>query len=142
MASNDGKRKDVFCRKNLEKCRGENCSSETGHELTTNEVGEIHVKSPYMFKGYWNNEKATRKVVKDNWFNMGDAGMIDDDGFLHIMGRYKDVIIRGGDNVYPDQVEDVIHEIQGVLEVAVVGVPDDFWGEVPTAYIVKDMQTF
>ena len=80
-----------------------------------------------MFKGYWNNEKATKKVVKDNWFNMGDAGMIDDDGFLHIMGRYKDVIIRGGDNVYPDQVEDVIHEIHGVLEVAVVGVPDEFW---------------
>ncbi|HDR3895326.1 MULTISPECIES: class I adenylate-forming enzyme family protein [Bacillus] len=114
---------------------------ETGDELTTNEVGEIHVRSPYMFKGYWNNEKATKKVVKDNWFNMGDAGMIDDDGFLHIMGRYKDVIIRGGDNVYPDQVEDVIHEIHGVLEVAVVGVPDDFWGEVPRAYIVKDGET-
>ena len=57
------------------------------------------------------------------------------------MGRYKDVIIRGGDNVYPDQVEDVIHEIQGVLEVAVVGVPDEFWGEVPRAYIVKDGET-
>ncbi len=94
-----------------------------------------------MFKGYWNNEMATKKVVKDNWFNMGDAGMIDDDGFLHIMGRYKDVIVRGGDNVYPHQVEDVIHEINGVLEVAVVGVPNDFWGEVPTAYIVKDIQT-
>lgn len=114
---------------------------ETGHELKANEVGEIHVRSPYMFKGYWNNEKATKKVVKDNWFNMGDAGMIDDDGFLHIMGRYKDIIIRGGDNVYPDQVEDVIHEIHGVLEVAVVGVPDDFWGEVPRAYIVKDGET-
>ncbi|TCJ82559.1 UNVERIFIED_ORG: long-chain acyl-CoA synthetase [Bacillus cereus] len=114
---------------------------ETGDELIANEVGEIHVRSPYMFKGYWNNEKATKKVVKDNWFNMGDAGMIDDDGFLHIMGRYKDVIIRGGDNVYPDQVEDVIHELHGILEVAVVGVPDDFWGEIPTAYIVKDMQT-
>ncbi len=114
---------------------------ETGDELTTNEVGEIHVRSPYMFKGYWNNEMATKKVLKDNWFNMGDAGMIDDDGFLHIMGRYKDVIVRGGDNVYPDQVEDVIHEINGVLEVAVVGVPNDFWGEIPTAYIVKDIQT-
>ncbi|EOO38610.1 class I adenylate-forming enzyme family protein [Bacillus mycoides] len=114
---------------------------ETGDELTTNKVGEIYVKSPYMFKGYWNNEEATKKVVKDNWFNMGDAGMIDDDGFLHIMGRYKDVIVRGGDNVYPDQVEDVIHEINGVLEVAVVGIPNDFWGEVPTAYIVKDIQT-
>ncbi|ARJ22938.1 long-chain fatty acid--CoA ligase [Bacillus mycoides] len=114
---------------------------ETGDELTTNKVGEIHVKSPYMFKGYWNNEEATKKVVKDNWFNMGDAGMIDDDGFLHIMGRYKDVIVRGGDNVYPDQVEDVIHEINGVLEVAVVGIPNDFWGEVPTAYIVKDIET-
>ncbi|MGE6365320.1 class I adenylate-forming enzyme family protein [Bacillus paramycoides] len=114
---------------------------ETGDELATNEVGEIHVRSPYMFKGYWNNEKATEKVVKDNWFNMGDAGMIDDDGFLHIMGRYKDVIVHGGDNVYPDQVEDVIHEINGVLEVAVVGVPNDFWGEVPTAYTVKDIKT-
>ncbi|PFN22050.1 long-chain fatty acid--CoA ligase [Bacillus cereus] len=114
---------------------------ETGEELTTNEVGEIHVSSPYMFKGYWNNEIATKKVVKDNWFNMGDAGMIDDDGFLHIMGRYKDVIVRGGDNVYPDQVEDVIHEINGVLEVAVVGIPNEFWGEIPTAYIVKDIQT-
>ncbi|WP_141436299.1 class I adenylate-forming enzyme family protein [Bacillus cereus] len=114
---------------------------ETGDELATNEVGEIHVRSPYMFKGYWNNEKATEKVVKDNWFNMGDAGMIDDDGFLHIMGRYKDVIVHGGDNVYPDQVEDVIREINGVLEVAVVGIPNDFWGEIPTAYIVKDIQT-
>ncbi|MGR3774335.1 class I adenylate-forming enzyme family protein [Bacillus paramycoides] len=114
---------------------------ETGDELATNEVGEIHVRSPYMFKGYWNNEKATEKVVKDNWFNMGDAGMIDDDGFLHIMGRYKDVIVHGGDNVYPDQVEDVIHEINGVLEVAVVGVPNDFWGEIPTAYTVKDIKT-
>lgn len=114
---------------------------ETGEELSTNEVGEIHVRSPYMFKGYWNNEKATRKVVKDNWFNMGDAGMIDEEGFLHIMGRYKDVIVYGGDNIYPDQVEEVIHEINGVLEVAVVGVPDDFWGEIPKAYIVKDIQT-
>ncbi|MBJ8112433.1 acyl--CoA ligase [Bacillus cereus group sp. N6] len=114
---------------------------ETGDELTTNEVGEIHVSSPYMFKGYWNNEMATKKVVKDNWFNMGDAGMIDEDGFLHIMGRYKDVIVRGGDNVYPDQVEDVIHEIDGILEVAVVGILDDFWGEIPRAYIVKDIKT-
>lgn len=75
---------------------------EIGYELIINEVGEIYVKSLYMFKGYWNNEKVIKKVVKDNWFNMGDVGMIDDDGFLYIMGRYKDVIICGGDNVYLD----------------------------------------
>ncbi|MCP1124308.1 acyl--CoA ligase [Bacillus sp. 3103sda1] len=114
---------------------------ETGEELPANEVGEIIVKSPYMFKGYWNNEKATRKVVKNNWFYMGDAGMLDEDGCLYIMGRYKDVIVHGGDNVYPDQVEEVIHEISGVLEVAVVGILDDFWGEIPRAYIVKDIHT-
>ncbi|MEK4736643.1 MULTISPECIES: class I adenylate-forming enzyme family protein [Bacillus] len=138
---NMGKEKMSSVGKNLKHVELKIVHPETGDELTTNEVGEIHVKSPYMFKGYWNNEEATKKVVKDNWFNMGDAGMIDDDGFLHIMGRYKDVIVRGGDNVYPDQVEDVIHEINGVLEVAVVGIPNDFWGEVPTAYIVKDIQT-
>lgn len=111
---------------------------ETGAKLGSNEVGEILIRSPYMFKGYWNNESATKKVMKDGWFHMGDAGMLDEDGFLYIMGRYKDVIVYGGDNVYPDQVEEVIHEISGVLEVAVVGIPDDFWGEIPKAYIVKD----
>lgn len=114
---------------------------DTGEELPKKEVGEILVRSPYMFKGYWNNEKATKKVLKDSWFYMGDAGMIDEEGFLYIMGRYKDVIVHGGDNVYPDQVEEVIHEINGVLEVAVVGIPDDFWGEIPKAYIVTDIHT-
>ncbi|MBO1581495.1 class I adenylate-forming enzyme family protein [Bacillus sp. XF8] len=114
---------------------------DTGDELPEKEVGEILVRSPYMFKGYWNNEKATKKVLKDSWFYMGDAGMIDEDGFLYIMGRYKDVIVHGGDNVYPDQVEEVIHEIHGVLEVAVVGITDEFWGEIPRAYIVKDIKT-
>ncbi|MGR5914078.1 hypothetical protein ACT7DA_14185 [Bacillus pacificus] len=76
---------------------------ETGHELTTNEVGEIHVEVHICLKDIGIMKRRQRKVVKDNWFNMGDAGMIDDDGFLHIMGRYKDVIIRGGDNVYPDR---------------------------------------
>lgn len=113
---------------------------DTGDQLPKKEVGEILVKSPYMFKGYWNNEKATNKVLKDSWFYMGDAGMLDEDGFLYIMGRYKDVIVHGGDNVYPDQVEEVIHEIKGVLEVAVVGITDDFWGEIPRAYIVKNLQ--
>ncbi len=138
---NMGKEKMSSAGKTLKHVELKIIHPETGDELATNEVGEIHVRSPYMFKGYWNNEKATEKVVKDNWFNMGDAGMIDDDGFLHIMGRYKDVIVHGGDNVYPDQVEGVIHEINGVLEVAVVGIPNDFWGEIPTAYIVKDIQT-
>ncbi|WP_026678937.1 class I adenylate-forming enzyme family protein [Fictibacillus gelatini] len=107
-------------------------------ELKTGEVGEIVVKSPYMFKGYWRDPEATREVFKDGWLYMGDAGKFDEDGFLYIMDRYKDVIVYGGDNIYSGEVEKVIHEISGVLEVAVVGIPDEFWGEIPRAYIVKE----
>ncbi|MFC7391416.1 class I adenylate-forming enzyme family protein [Scopulibacillus cellulosilyticus] len=107
-------------------------------ELSTGEVGEIVVKSPYVFKGYWRDPEATKEVLKNGWFYMGDAGKFDKDGFLYIMDRYKDVIVYGGENIYSGEVEKVIHEIDGVLEVAVVGIPDEFWGEIPRAYIVKE----
>jgi long-chain acyl-CoA synthetase len=111
---------------------------DTGEALPAGQIGEIIVQSPYVFQGYWNNPEATQKVYKNGWFHMGDAGMFDKDGFLYIMGRYKDVIVYGGDNIYPDQVEEVIQQMDGVLEVAVIGVPDEIFGEVPRAYVVKE----
>ncbi|MDT2046874.1 MULTISPECIES: class I adenylate-forming enzyme family protein [Bacillaceae] len=109
---------------------------ETREAVATGEIGEVLVKSPYIFKGYWGNEAATQAVLHDGWLSMGDAGKLDEDGFLYIDGRYKDVIVYGGDNIYPDQVEDVILGIDDVLETALVGMPDTLYGEVPYAYTV------
>lgn len=111
---------------------------ETREELPAGEVGEVAVKSPYVFEGYYQNPQATQKVLKDGWFYMGDSGRLDEDGFLYITGRYKDVIVYGGDNIYPDQVEEVIEQVPGVVETAVIGVPDEMYGEVPRAYVVKN----
>ncbi|AQX54849.1 hypothetical protein BC359_11410 [Priestia flexa] len=94
------------------------------------------MKSPYIFKGDWGNEAATQAVLHDGWLSMGDAGKLDEEGFLYIDDRYKDVIVYGGDNIYPDQVEDVILSIDDVLETALVSMPDDLYGEVPYAYTV------
>lgn len=111
---------------------------ETREELPTGEVGEVAVKSPYVFEGYYQNPQATQKVLKDGWFYMGDSGRLDENGFLYITGRYKDVIVYGGVNIYPDQVEEVIEQVPGVVETAVIGVPDEMYGEVPRAYVVKN----
>ncbi|RAL24188.1 class I adenylate-forming enzyme family protein [Thermoflavimicrobium daqui] len=113
-------------------------SPDSGKEVGTGEIGEILVKSPYMFEGYWNNPTATEKILKNGWLHMGDSGKIDEEGFLYVLGRYKDVIVYGGDNIYPDQVEEVIEQIEGILEAAVIGVPDPIFGEKPRAYVVKD----
>ncbi|MFM1655309.1 class I adenylate-forming enzyme family protein [Brevibacillus sp. B_LB10_24] len=110
---------------------------DTGQEMPTGQVGEVIVKSPYLFKGYLNKPEATAKVLIDGWFHTGDAGTIDREGYLYISGRYKEMILVGGDNVYPGEVEDVIQKIPGVLEVAVVGVPHETLGETPLAYVVK-----
>ncbi|MFJ6206494.1 class I adenylate-forming enzyme family protein [Bacillus pumilus] len=111
---------------------------ETEETLPAGEIGEVVMRSPFYFLGYYHQPDATEKVLKDGWFHMGDAGYLDEDGFLFITGRYKDVILYGGDNIYPDQVEEVIDQIPGVIESAVIGVPDELYGEVPSAYIVKD----
>jgi acyl-CoA synthetase (AMP-forming)/AMP-acid ligase II len=96
------------------------------------------VHSPFLFKGYEENPEATAKVLQNGWFRTGDSGYVDEDGFIFITGRYKDVIIYGGDNVYPDQVEEVIQQIPGILETAVVGIPDPLYGEKPKAFIVTN----
>ncbi|ASB91217.1 class I adenylate-forming enzyme family protein [Bacillus sonorensis] len=111
---------------------------DTRQELPAGEIGEVVIKSPYVFEGYYQNPSATEKVLKDGWFNMGDSGKLDEDGFLYITGRYKDVIVYGGDNIYPDQVEEIIDQVPGVVESAVIGVPDETYGEAPRAYVVKN----
>lgn len=116
---------------------------ETKEEAPLGEIGEIAISSPMTFKGYWNNPEETKQVLRDGWFFSGDAGKIDEDGFLHIVDRYKDVInFSGGEKVFPIQVENVILQLGEVAEVAVVGMKDPLWGEVPRAYVVKKPDAF
>lgn len=109
---------------------------EFGDPLPTGQVGEIVVKGPQVMKGYLRNEEATRQAVKNGWMYSGDLGKFDEDGLLYIVDRKKDMIIRGGENVYPVEVEEVLYQIPQLLEAAVVGVPHEVYGEVPKAYVV------
>jgi malonyl-CoA/methylmalonyl-CoA synthetase len=97
---------------------------------------EIQLRGPNVFAGYWEQPKATAESFTDGWFRTGDLGRLDPDGYLHILGRSKELIISGGLNVYPREVEDVLLDHPDVAEVAVVGTPSDEWGEVVTAYVV------
>jgi malonyl-CoA/methylmalonyl-CoA synthetase len=99
--------------------------------------GEILLRGPNVFPGYWGREEATREAfTADGWFRSGDVGVHDADGYLRIVGRAKELIISGGYNVYPREVEDVLLEHPSVAEVAVVGEPSDEWGEVVVAVVV------
>ena len=89
-------------------------------------------------KGYWNNAAATHGAVKDGWFYSGDAGYADDEGYIFIHDRVKDMIVSGGENVYPAEVEGALFRLNGVAEAAVIGVPDERWGEVGRAFIVQE----
>ncbi|MFD1427325.1 class I adenylate-forming enzyme family protein [Kroppenstedtia sanguinis] len=112
---------------------------DTGKELLPGEIGEVVCRGFHVFQGYWNNEEETKKVLRDGWYYTGDAGKFDEEGFLYIVDRYKDVIlVDAGENVYPAEVERVIRKLDGVREVAVVGVKDDLWGELPWAYVALD----
>lgn len=115
---------------------------EYGNPVQTGQAGEIIVKGPQVMKGYLKNEEETRRTIKNGWLYSGDLGRFDDDGLLYIVDRKKDMIIRGGENVYPVEIEEVLYEIPEILEAAVVGVPHEVYGEVPKAYIVlKDGQS-
>ncbi|GAA1858027.1 long-chain fatty acid--CoA ligase [Pseudonocardia ailaonensis] len=109
---------------------------DTGAELAAGEVGEIVIKGPNVMKGYWNRPEETAAAVKDGWFRTGDIGRRDADGFFFIVDRKKDLIIRGGYNVYPREVEELLYEHPAVLEAAVVGVPDPTYGEEVAAAVV------
>ena len=100
-----------------------------GKEVAAGEVGEIAISGPNVMKGYWQRDEATAEAVKDGWFHTGDMARTDDDGYFYIVDRKKDLIIRGGYNVYPREVEEALYEHEAVAEVAVVGVPHDQLGE-------------
>ena len=107
-----------------------------GKDLGPNEVGEICIKGPSVMKGYWNMREATAAVLKDGWFATGDLGMLDDLGFLVILDRAKDIVIRGGENIGCAEVEYAIAEHPAVNEVSVFGIPDERLGEVPYATVM------
>ena len=112
---------------------------ETGAELKRDDIGMIEVKGPNVFKGYWRMpEKTETEFRKDGFFITGDLGKIDTRGYVHIIGRGKDLVISGGFNVYPKEVENEIDAIPGVIESAVIGVPHADFGEGVTAVVVKD----
>jgi len=111
--------------------------SHTGKPLPAGSIGELEVKGPQVMQGYWRNEKATHKVLsRDGWLTTGDIAQMDSDGFFYIVDRKKDMILSGGFNIYPSEVEDVISQYPGVKECAVVGIPDDYYGEQVKAFVV------
>ncbi|MFE7721389.1 AMP-binding protein [Nocardia rhizosphaerihabitans] len=107
-----------------------------GTEVTPGEVGEIELRGPTVMKGYWRRPDATAQAFHDGWFRTGDLGAVDQDGDVRIVDRMKDLIIRGGYNVYPREVEEVLYEHEDILDVAVVGVPDEYRGEEVCALVV------
>lgn len=113
---------------------------EDGQFLPAGEIGEIVVSGPTVMKGYWNNPDATEKTIKDGWLWTGDMGALDVDGFLTMHDRSKDMIISGGSNIYPREVEEVLLEHANVSEVAVVGKSHPDWGEIVVAFVVPTEQ--
>lgn len=108
-----------------------------GNELPTGEVGELIVRGDNITPGYFRNEEATKEAIKDGWLYTGDMAKVDEDGYLYIVDRKKDLIIRGGFNIYPRELEELISRHEAVSEVAVVGVPSERMGEEVVAFVVK-----
>jgi fatty-acyl-CoA synthase len=105
--------------------------------LPRGEVGEICLRGPSIMRGYWRNPEATAEMLVNGWLRTGDLGRLDDDGYLTIMGRHKDMVLSGGLNVYPMEIERVLLLDDRVTETAVVAAPDERWGEVPAAFVVS-----
>jgi fatty-acyl-CoA synthase len=105
-------------------------------ECDVSRDGELLVRGPNVFPGYWRNDEATAATIRDGWLHTGDVVERDDEGYYRIKGRLKDMVISGGENVYPAEIEAVLHEHPAVADAAVVGVPDERWGEVCAAFVV------
>jgi long-chain acyl-CoA synthetase len=109
------------------------------NEVDQGEVGEILIKGHNVMNGYWNREDATAETIVDGWLHTGDIGKVDEDGYFFIVDRKKEMIIRGGYNVYPREIEEVLYEHPDVREAAVLGIPSDEYGEeVAAAVALKD----
>ena len=116
--------------------------SDTTKDVPVGDVGEIWIRSRQVMKGYWNMPEETAKsIVKGGWFRSGDAGYFDKDGYVYIFDRVKDMIVSGGENVYPAEVENALMAHPAIADVAVIGVPDEKWGEVPMALVVRKPDT-
>ncbi|MDX2143038.1 MAG: AMP-binding protein [Rhodospirillaceae bacterium] len=114
---------------------------DTGRSVATGEVGEVAVKSPWLFSGYWNRPAETAAVMRGGWCVVGDMGRRDADGYLYLVDRKSNMIITGGQNVYPREVEDVLYRHPAVAEAAVIGLKDSYWGEAVTAAVVMKAGT-
>ncbi|MEM5383154.1 class I adenylate-forming enzyme family protein [Paraburkholderia phymatum] len=112
-----------------------------GEEVGPNEVGELFSTSPTLFNGYWGKEEATKETLKDGWVGVGDLAMRDEEGYLYIVDRKKDMVISGGINIYPREIEDVIDTHPAVKESAAFGVPDERWGELVVMAVVSNEGT-
>jgi acyl-CoA synthetase (AMP-forming)/AMP-acid ligase II len=111
-------------------------ADDEGNEVATGEIGEICGRGPLLMPGYYNRPDLTAEVMTDGWLHSGDVGYVDEHGFLYLVDRKKDMIISGGINVYPKDIEEVVATHPAVAEVAVFGVPNDKWGEVPVAAVI------
>ncbi|KPB05475.1 long-chain-fatty-acid--CoA ligase [Bacillus sp. CHD6a] len=112
-------------------------SMENGELAPTGEIGEIAVRGPQIMKGYWNRKEETEAVLKDGWLLTGDLGYMDERGYFYVVDRKKDMIIAGGFNIYPREIEEILYEHEEIQEVVVAGIPDPYRGETVKAYIVK-----
>lgn len=109
---------------------------DAGEPVPAGTIGEIAVRGPKVFGGYWRDPKASADAIRDGWFHTGDVGRLDQDGYLYIEDRKKDMLISGGENIASPEVERALYEHPAVLEAAVIGYPDEKWGEVPKAFVV------
>ena len=98
-------------------------------------IRDSYIRGPNITPGYWNNEEATKNSFEDDWLKTGDAARFDDEGFIYIVDRWKDMYISGGENVYPAEVENVLYQLPEIAEAAIIGVPDERWGETGIAFI-------
>jgi acyl-CoA synthetase (AMP-forming)/AMP-acid ligase II len=114
---------------------------DAGAEVKRGETGEIAVAGKHVLMKYWNDDAATRETLRDGWCLTGDLAFKDERGLYHVVGRKKDMIISGGYNIYPKEVEDVIYKLEGVRHCAIVGEPHPLWGEVVHAFVVVDADT-
>jgi acyl-CoA synthetase (AMP-forming)/AMP-acid ligase II len=110
--------------------------NELGEDVPVGQSGELWIRGENLMTGYWGDAAATEQVFRDGWYRSGDVAQLSESGFMSIVGREREMLISGGLNVYPAEVEAVLHRHRGVSEAAVFGIPDDFWGEVVTAAIV------
>ncbi|MFH1141882.1 MAG: AMP-binding protein, partial [Chloroflexota bacterium] len=111
--------------------------NEDGNDVQVTQVGEIVARGQRLMKGYWNREEATKETLRSGWLYTGDLGYWDEDGYIFLAGRAKDFIKRGGEMVAPEEVEQVLMSFPGVDEAAIIGVPDDYWGERVRAIVVR-----